>query len=220
QRLDIPPVLCELRLQLGDALLMLGDLGFEPLELARPLRRGGTVRLRLHLAHRRSRRLRELVASSDVVGPAAVVAADRSVLECERCRFVARCVDSSTVWRSSSSTSCCEKYAGTTPCPSRSRPAAGSRRSRIVSSNVVLPAPFGPTSATCSPRSIANETSRSSVRPGTPISRASVSRTVRPLRGGSMNPKPSRFDWRVSNEISLLTCACSLARRPSWVNFA
>ena len=36
-------------------------------------------------------------------------------------------------------------------------PAAGSRRPRIVSSSVVLPAPFGPTSATCSPRSSAND---------------------------------------------------------------
>ena len=38
--------------------------------------------------------------------------------------------------------------------PSRS---PGSRRPSIVSSSVVLPEPFGPTSATCSPRSIAND---------------------------------------------------------------
>ena len=36
-------------------------------------------------------------------------------------------------------------------------PPPGSRRPRIVSSSVVLPAPFGPTSATCSPRSSAND---------------------------------------------------------------
>ena len=63
---------------------------------------------------------------------------------------------------SSSSISCCEKYAGSTPCPKRSFPATGSRRPRSVSSRVVLPEPFGPTRATCSPRSIANETSDSS----------------------------------------------------------
>ena len=37
------------------------------------------------------------------------------------------------------------------------------RRPRIVSSSVVLPDPFGPTSATCSPRSIANDAPSSSV---------------------------------------------------------
>ena len=64
---------------------------------------------------------------------------------------------SSTEPRSSSSASCCEKYAASTPWPSRIVPAVGSRRPSSVSSSVVLPEPFGPTSATCSPRSIAND---------------------------------------------------------------
>ena len=44
------------------------------------------------------------------------------------------------------------------------RPAAASRRPSIVSSSVVLPEPFGPTSATCSPRSSANDAPRRSSR--------------------------------------------------------
>ena len=67
--------------------------------------------------------------------------------------------------RPSSSTSCCEKYAASTPWPSRALPAAWSRRPRIVSSSVVFPEPFGPTSATCSPRSSAKVASSSSRRP-------------------------------------------------------
>ena len=76
-------------------------------------------------------------------------------------RPVIDCTHSSTVPRVSSSTSCCEKYAASTPWPRRMRPAAASRRPSTVSSSVVLPEPFGPTSATCSPRSSANVASRS-----------------------------------------------------------
>ena len=63
--------------------------------------------------------------------------------------------------RSGSSTSCCEKYAGTTPCPIRIVPASASRSPSSVSSSVVFPEPFGPTSATCSPRSSTRLVSRS-----------------------------------------------------------
>ena len=53
------------------------------------------------------------------------------------------------------------RAARSTPARRRGRaspgPPSGSRRPRIVSSSVVFPAPFGPTSATCSPRSSAND---------------------------------------------------------------
>src|SRR5438132_6051205 len=83
QRLDVAPVLGELRLELGNALLALGDLRFEPLQLRRALRLGAR-RLRLGaLRLLRLRRLGELLAAADVVRPAAVVARDRPVLERE-----------------------------------------------------------------------------------------------------------------------------------------
>ena len=66
--------------------------------------------------------------------------------------------------RSSSSRSCWEKYAMTTPWPVRIA-VVGRRDPTIVSSSVVLPEPFGPTSATCSPRSTANEAPRRSSCP-------------------------------------------------------
>ena len=73
-----------------------------------------------------------------------------------RARFVIVCTHWSTEPRVSSSASCCEKYAGITPWPSWIFPFAASRRPSSVSSSVVLPEPFGPTRATCSPRSSAN----------------------------------------------------------------
>ena len=61
-----------------------------------------------------------------------------------------------TVRFGSSSISCCEKYAGLDAVPEPRPAASGSRRPSIVSRSVVFPEPFGPTSATCSPRSSAN----------------------------------------------------------------
>ena len=115
----------------------------------------------------------------------------RRFCACGRCSPVIVCTHCSTEPRSSSSSSCCEKYAGSTPWPSRTRPSSASRRSRIVSSSVVLPEPFGPTSPTCSPRSIANDASSSSCLSPALRSRPSASTTVRPLRGGFRNSKPS-----------------------------
>ena len=96
----------------------------------------------------------------------------------------------STVRRSSSSISCCEKYAASTPWPSFSFPAFGSRRPSKVSSSVVFPEPFGPTSATCSPRSSAKETSASSGLSPAASSTPSASITIRPLRFGFRKSKP------------------------------
>ena len=62
--------------------------------------------------------------------------------------------------------------------PDAAAPLRASRRpSTIVSSSVVLPLPFGPTSATCSPRSSAKEAPRSSVRPPIATSSPSASTT-------------------------------------------
>ena len=94
--------------------------------------------------------------------------------------------------RSSSSTSCCEKYAASTPWPMRTRPSSGSRAPSIVSSSVVLPEPFGPTSATCSPRSSANDApSQQHACSPAETSSPSASTTIRPLRAGLRNSKPS-----------------------------
>src|SRR6266545_1901613 len=87
QRLDVGPVVRELALELGERLLAHGDLRLELLELARPLRLSPRFRRRLRLAGfglRLRRRARSLVASPDVVRPAAVVATDGSILERER----------------------------------------------------------------------------------------------------------------------------------------
>ena len=72
---------------------------------------------------------------------------------------------------------------------------------RIVSSSVVLPEPFGPTSATCSPRSSANVASSSSTPPPAPRREPFASSTVRPLRAGFRNSKPSVAP-RASSAIS------------------
>jgi hypothetical protein len=64
--------------------------------------------------------------------------------------------------------------------------------------SVVLPEPFGPTSPTCSPRSIANVTLGSSTRSATRTSSPSTDTTVRPERGGLRNSKPSDFERVVS----------------------
>ena len=66
-----------------------------------------------------------------------------------RCSPVAPIAHSSTLPRSSSSTSCWEKYASSTPWPSR----PSRRRSRSPRAVSTCPEPFGPISATCSPRS-------------------------------------------------------------------
>ncbi len=66
---------------------------------------------------------------------------------------------SSTLPLSSSSASCCEKYAGTTPWPNC--PASS------VSTRVVFPDPFGPTRATCSLRSrCERDVRQQALRPG------------------------------------------------------
>ena len=67
-----------------------------------------------------------------------------------------------------------------------------SRRPSTVSSSVVLPEPFGPTSPTCSPRSSAKVASvSSSLVAGGDARAPSASTTVRPLRGGLRKSKPS-----------------------------
>ena len=71
-------------------------------------------------------------------------------------------------------------------------PPAGLRSPRIVSSSVVLPEPFGPTSATCSPRSIANDAPVEQLLVARPQRRGPPRRaTSRPDRAGFRNSKPS-----------------------------
>src|SRR5438132_683862 len=89
QRLDVAPVLGEPALQLGDGRFPLCDLVLDPVELGRPrrLRLRPRRRRRLLLPRLRlrwSRRLAELVPSADVVGPAAVVRDDPSILDRKR----------------------------------------------------------------------------------------------------------------------------------------
>ena len=83
-----------------------------------------------------------------------------------------------------------------------------------------MPEPFGPTSATCSPRSSANDTLRSSSRLPMPTSSLSASTTVRPLRAGLRNSKPSVRVRRDSSATSLAASACCFWSRPMWVSFA
>ena len=68
--------------------------------------------------------------------------------------------------------------------PAPTLPAAGSRIPARVSISVVLPAPLGPTTTTCSPRSTSRLASSSSVRPGTSIRAPSIFSTIRPARSG------------------------------------
>ena len=82
----VAPVLGELALELGDLDLAGGDLRLHLLELARASRLG-RPRLLLLRFRRRGRLGRcghALVAAGDVVGPAAVVRADRAVLDRQR----------------------------------------------------------------------------------------------------------------------------------------
>ena len=109
---------------------------------------------------------------------------------------------SSTEPRSSSSASCCEKYAGTTPWPSRTVPVAGAPR-RAAS----------PAASSSRSRSARRGRRARRARPPATRRRAaacrrrdsdspSTSTTVRPLRGGFRNSKPSRRDRRDSSASS------------------
>jgi hypothetical protein len=93
------------------------------------------------------------------------------------------------------------EVAGTTPWPSSCPPPARGTPS-TVSSSVVLPEPFGPTSPTCSPRSSANVAPVSSC-----LSPAATAEPVglddrRPLRAGLRKSKPSDLLRRVSSSSS------------------
>ena len=80
----IGPVVGKPLLELGDRALALRDLGLEAVELVRTrlFRHLRLERLRRGF-RRRGRRGCELVAAADVVGPAAVVGADRPFLDRE-----------------------------------------------------------------------------------------------------------------------------------------
>src|SRR5436190_188020 len=89
------------------------------------------------------------------------------------------------------------------------------------SSSVVLPDPFGPTSATCSPRSTANEARLSnSLLLATDTSSPSASTTVRPLRAGLRNSKPRPRVLRESSATSAAEALRSCSSRSIWVNLA
>ena len=112
------------------------------------------------------------------------------------------------------------EVAGLDAVPEADRPAAASRRPSSVSSSVVLPEPFGPTSATCSPRSIANDAPASSV--------AVAERDVEPLGLDDGPPAARRLEELESEraraprqERDLVRAAArSCSSRPICVSFA
>ena len=108
-----------------------------------------------------------------------------------------RCSPSRPPWRRAPIRSSAARARAARSSRGRRRDRAGSCRaradapSRIASSSVVFPAPFGPTSPTFSPRSTTIVASSSSgLSPAESVT-SSASRTIRPLRGGSRKSKPS-----------------------------
>ena len=73
-------------------------------------------------------------------------------------------ISSQTVFFPSSASRLWSTYAGTTVSPTRISPRSGFSCPRIMRTNVVLPAPFGPTTPTIAPRGIERERSSISTR--------------------------------------------------------